>query len=381
MADGPMGAVNVTLRYPNRFILPWNTFPPSFKSDADALLARLAAGDPRGTGFVRPARPLTVSAYQLHIREVASALVHRGYDPKSIRSLGDLVEAKAVTAWVKFFQDRQTGPSVARVHHLITRFNTIARHWLGVERPHLNRLKKIARYFSHRERGPRARDRGRLRPFDDSANVRALFALPETIVKNVIDKDTGTPKWARRVMIAVAIELLLLGPIRIGLFPDLRLDRHIKIGKGNSKVRIFISANEARRRSDLTFVLPASSAQLLRLYLKRYRPRLTNNPSGWLFPHMGNTPITRQGFGWAIRHTVLNTIGLRVHAHLIRQIGVKLFLERNPDGLEIVRQVMGFSSTKDVARAYGGFLVPAMARRFDDNVLKVWRRGQRYGRT
>lgn len=364
-----MGTVNETLRYPNRFVLPWNTFPPSFKRDADALLARLAAGDPRGTGFVRPARPVTISAYQLQIREVASALVHRGYDPRSLRALSDLVEVNAVTAWVKFFRERRARPSV---HHLITRFNTIARHWLAVERSHLNRLKKIARYFSHVERG---RDRRRLRSLDDSANVRALFGLPETIVRNVIEKDTGAPKWARRVMIAVAIELLLLGPIRIGLFPDLRLDRHIRVGKGNSKVRVSISAEESRRRADLTFVLPDSSALLLRLYLKRYRPRLTSNPSGWVFPHMGDTPITRQGFGWAIRHIVRNTIGLHVHAHLIRQIGVKLFLERNPDGLEIVRQVMGFSSTTGVTRAYGDFLVPAMAQRFDDNVLKIRRGG------
>jgi len=357
----------------NRFILPWNTFPPSLKRDADALLARLAAGDPRGTGFVRPARPLTIYFYQLEIRQVASALVHRGYDPKSIRSLRDLVAVEAVNEWAKFFRGRQTGPSTSRVHHMIGRFNTIARHWLSVERPHLDRLRKIARYFSHRDRGLRERDRTRLRPFDDLVNVRAMFRLPAALVEDVIERDTGTPKWARRVMIAVAIELLLLGPIPIGLFPALRLDRHIRIGAGNSRIRIFVPANEARRRVDLTFTLPRSSAKLLRLYLKRYRPRLTDDPSGWLFPCVDGAPMTKQGFNWAIPNIVRKATGLDVHPHLIRQIGIKLFLDRNPHGLEIVRQVMGFSSTREVTRACGDFLVPSMARRFDDNVLKLRR--------
>lgn len=309
--------------------------------------------------------------YRLQIRQVASALVHRGYDPKTIQSLNDLVSVDAVNEWARFFRSRQTGQSPVRAYYLIMRFRSIARHWLNADRMHIDRITKIARHFLPNRRGLRERDRARLRQFDDPTNLRALFELPERLVKEATRRRFDGRNWTKPVMTAVAIELLLLGPIPIGLLRRLKLGRHIRLEPRSSTIRIVIPAQERARSMDLAFTLPSSSATLLRLYIKRFRSRLTDDAEGWLFPGKGTAAMTEQWYTWAIRDTARKALGLSVNPHLLRQLGVKLFLTRNPEGLEIVRQVMGYKTTRAVSRAYQEFLLPRGARRFDGRVLKA----------
>ena len=309
--------------------------------------------------------------YRLQIRQVASALVHRGYDPRAIRSLNDLVAVDAVNEWARFFRGRQTGQSPVRAYYLIMRFRSIARHWLNADRGHIDRITKIGRHFLPNRRGLRERDRTRLRQFDDPANLRALFELPERLAQEATRRCAEGRNWTKPIMTAVAIELLLLGPIPIGVLRKLKLGRNVKIDPRSTTIRIVIPAQERARYMDLAFTLPSASAKLLRLYIRRFRSQLTDDAQGWLFPSKGDTPMTEQWYTWAIRDTPRKSVGLCVNPHLLRQLSVKLFLTRNPNGLEIVRQVMGYKTTRAVSRAYQEFLLPREARRFDGKVLKA----------
>jgi hypothetical protein len=84
------------------YVLPWSTFPASLKRDVDAWLDRLAGRDFADDGPSRPARPSTLATREYQLRAFASALVHRGRDPHTLRSLADLVDFDTFSEGLRF---------------------------------------------------------------------------------------------------------------------------------------------------------------------------------------------------------------------------------------------------------------------------------------
>jgi hypothetical protein len=68
------------------------------------------------------------------------------------------------------------------------------------------------------------KNRERLRQFDDVANLRALFTLPQRIVARQNRRKHPTRADALEVQSALVVELLLFTPIRIGNLAGLDRD-------------------------------------------------------------------------------------------------------------------------------------------------------------
>jgi hypothetical protein len=158
--------------------MPWSAFPASFKQDVDRFLDRLAGADLSDDGPIRPARPATLQKRQYQLRVAASALVHRGQDAQSIRSIADLLSFERYQEILRFFLDRHGGQTSPQVGQLAAALKDIARHWVKVDEATLERFKRIASRLATPRRGMTAKNRERLRPFDDAATVISFLSLP-----------------------------------------------------------------------------------------------------------------------------------------------------------------------------------------------------------
>lgn len=84
------------------------------------------------------------------------------------------------------------------------------------------------------------------------------------------------------MQVAVALELLLMRPIRRADLVDLRLGEHVvQIG---GKTIIVVDGAEVKNRVDLEHALPAESARTLDFYVRHLLPLFGDNPMVWLAP-------------------------------------------------------------------------------------------------
>jgi len=168
------------------YVMPWSAFPVSFKQDVDRFLDRLAGADLSDDGPIRPARPATLQMRQYQLRLAASVLVDRGHDAQSIRAIADLLSIERYQEILRFFLDRRGGQTSPQIgHHLAAALKDIARHWVKVDAPTLVRFKTIASRLAVPRRGMTAKNRDRLRPFDNPDTIATFLALPQRLRREV----------------------------------------------------------------------------------------------------------------------------------------------------------------------------------------------------
>jgi hypothetical protein len=102
-----------------------------------------------------------------------------------------------------------------------------ARHWVKVEAPHLDEIKKLCRRLNPGQPAMTDQNRARLRPFDGPANVAALVTLLARIIQSLPSQNL-TYRQALEIQTALAIELLLMVPMRIRNLVAINIENHIR---------------------------------------------------------------------------------------------------------------------------------------------------------
>jgi integrase len=354
----------------NRWTFKWNRFPASFRQDFNSWRDRLAGRDILDEMPFRAARETTLAAREWQIRAFASALVRRGRDPASIRLLGDLIEIETFKEGMRFFLERNGNRRTAGIGGIAVALMAIARHHVRVEPPQLDRLVAIVRRLSPDRRGGLTEvNRTRLRQFDDPGNVHALLMLPTRLMRLAV-RNSDRRRGAIQAQLAVAIEILLMAPLRLANLVQLDLDRNlVRPGCGNA-LHIVIEAESVKNREPLEYPLPAQSVRLLRRYLREFRPHLAPASSTALFPGRDGGPKKKGWLGKQISRSIRNHTGLHVNPHLFRHISGKLYLDCNPGAYEVVRRVLGHRSS-GTTNLYTGLETAAAVRHFDETILKL----------
>jgi integrase len=315
-------------------------------------------------------RPVTLVHREWQIRAFASALVRMGRDPVTLTSLGDLVEIDNFKEGLRFFLAREGGAPTTAIADLASVLKAVARHHVRVEPAHLDRMGGVIRRLAPGRSGLTETNRARLRPFDDRHNIGALLTLPEELMRQA-RRHRNVQRGAVRAQMAVAIELLLMAPIRMGNLVDLDIERNlVRPGQGKA-LHIVIDAEHVKNREPLEFPLPLESVDLLERYLREFRPHLASKENTALFPGVAGGPKNQAFFGDQISRTVRAHTGLRVHPHLFRHIAAKLFLDANPGAYEVVRRVLGHRSIDTTVAFYTGLETPAAVRHFDKTILDL----------
>lgn len=267
--------------------------------------------------------------------------------------------------------ERRGGKSTSTVSILAGCLKAIARHYVQVDEQQLARMSAVARRLEAPQRTMTEKNRSRLRPLEDPDNALALARLPGALMQ-LAQREHRTKRAARLAQTAVAVELLLMAPMRIGNLASIDVERHlIRPSRTGQLLHIVFASGEVKNREPLEYPLPPESVALLETYLSRFRPALAPSGNTALFPGQGRTrkhvATLREQIGKAVfAHT-----GLRVNPHLFRHVGAKLFLDRNPGSYEVMRRVLGHRSLQTTVSFYSGCETVSAVRHFDAEILKL----------
>lgn len=188
------------------YCLTWGELPETLRHETAAWLDHLAGADPLAEDAPpKPARPATIKARAFQIRQIVSALVHRGYEVSTLTSLKCLIDVETAKEALRFFLDRNGGKTSSQIAGLATTLFTIARRWCKVDDRHLERLRQMKSRLAVTTNGLTRKNRGRLRQFTERHNVEALLGFPQDIHDRVRRKAMPTVADARDMQVALAV--------------------------------------------------------------------------------------------------------------------------------------------------------------------------------
>lgn len=213
-------------RHSRYYSLPWEDFPASFVADIDAFLAGSRNEDLFDDHWGVPVKASTVAVRRRQLRQLASALVLSGFPAAGLVSLRLLIQSANAKAALKALNERQGGQKTVSLGAKAWLLSVIARHWVRDDAV-ANELRQFARRLTKRQTGMTERNRTRLRQFEIKENLYALLLLPEKVVDKAQRERVGDEAEARLVMLALAVELLIFAPMRVGNLTALELERHI----------------------------------------------------------------------------------------------------------------------------------------------------------
>ena len=350
--------------------------PSAFRDDVEAYLARLAGSDPLDIdGPAHPARASTLKTRRFQFLQLASALAHKGYPVEQLRNLRDLTDIAAVRLALQYFIDRAQREKTSQVAGLAALLYSVAAHWCKRPEAELELLRRFRRNLQPTTHGLTAKNRERLRQFTDEHKIIALLGLPPRMFEAIHRKQTLDRTDLADLQVALALEILLMAPIRRANVVGLRIgpDGHIKPRQDRKgTTHIVIGAHEVKNHRPLEYPVPAETARLIELYLARVLPLISDHPGDWLFP--GEQPGQHRSFDAfsnQFTRTIRRWTGLTVNPHLMRHIGAKLFLDRNPGAYEVVRHVLGHSQRSTALDHYTGLETEAALRHYDRVILGI----------
>ena len=197
-----------------------------------------------------------------------------------------------------------------------------------------------------------AKNRERLRPFDDAETVAAFLSLPKRIHREVEANKRNPLRNAVLAQMAAAIALLQAAPIRLKNLTRLDVEENL-IARGR-KLYLVIGEDETKNREPIDFELPAETVEILSWYVREHRPLLMRVLSTALFPGMAGKAKSPGLLATQISRTVFRYTGLRFNVHLFRHAGGKIFLDAQPGHYEVVRRVLGHRSISTTTSLYTG---------------------------
>ena len=346
------------------YVFPFAYFPPSFEADVRAYADRLANTDLDDDGPLRPAKHATISTRTYQLRAAASALAHSGVDPVAITQLAFLVEIDNFKTILHFFMKRAGGGTSSNVAQMATCLRNVARHMVKVDEEHERKITSLCRKVAVPTGGLTTKNRERLRPFDDTVVAGEFLQLPETIRRHV-ERDKRTPaQKAVLAQVAAAIAILQAIPIRIANLVSIDLHRHLK--QQRSSVHLVIPEAETKNRQAVDFRVPDYALDILKWYVVNYRQHLEHTPTSALFPGRGGGHKTAHTMGQQIKQTVFKFTGLAFNVHLFRHFAGKVFLDQQPGGYEVVRQVLRHKRIDTTTSFYAGAEVQRASTLFND---------------
>ncbi|MEM7667865.1 MAG: tyrosine-type recombinase/integrase [Pseudomonadota bacterium] len=343
------------------FAIPLAEFPTPFRTELEALIARLAKPILElGAKRRRPLSSRTINHRERQWIRFASALVHAGIAIENLQSLRDLLEINRVERGIEWLSEtRHGGQTSPGLRETALGLCTLGRE-LGIDDAHLGQLREIASILSEnagdrrvRKKGLTEKNRKRLRQFRDPARQHALLRLPTQLMDEA--RRINQPvKAARHAEVAIAITIELVAPLRLKNLAGLDLDRHFDRAVPGH-LYLTIPEYEVKNGAPLEFELPERIGDMLDVFLAEHRPHLIKAPCPWLFAREDGTDHVHQSvLARRINETISDRLGLEMNVHLFRHLAARLILEQDPAAFDLVRRILGHSEVSTTIDAYGG---------------------------
>jgi integrase len=375
IAERSQGQLPMLSKPPSkRFITrPLSDYPKSFQEDVEAWIKRLsedALFDEQGPA--KALRPTTLRNIRASIRQFAHALVEAGRPPASLTALADLVETSTYKTGLKHLLDRNGGEKSAGLFTMAGHLVAIAKYHVKVGTDHLERLRSMKQRLAVQTEGLTAQNKERLRQFQDGYNVDLLVALPNRLLRRATSKKKApSSREALAVMYAVAIDILLACPMRVGNLASLDIAKHLRWhGRGkNQRLAIVIPGTEVKNGQPIEIDLPTETVELIKAYLSEWRPLVTGAAGDALFPTKAGKARRPGHLSQEMKRVIHRETGIKMNAHLFRHLAGMLFLDENPGEYETVRRLLGHRKLTTTTNFYAPLDTPRAHKRYDEFVL------------
>jgi integrase len=337
-----------------RYALRWEDLPRPYVADVEALLEQACDPDPFSGRHAKPLRPQTIKQRRALLQRLATALLATGFPPNDLTGLNVLTDPDNAKTALRFLMARTGGQPTSTHASMAYLLTLVAKRWVKAPPAQVDELRSMTAALRTPQRGMTEKNRTRVRQVDIAANVTALLTLPRRVLQEVERHDDGDRKMAVRVMRALAIEVLIVAPMRIRNLVELDIDKHIvRTRRGREEQwRIVIPGDEVKNGMPIEAPLPRETVVLLKTYLERYRSRISDPVGRYLFPGQGGRCRDPSSVGEQLKVFVRRETGLIINVHLYRHIAGRLYLKGNPSGIEVVRRMLGHTSSKITLRAY-----------------------------
>ena len=344
-----------------------------------------AAPDPLDVDAHKPLRNATVKGRVRACRALASALVHRGSAPETIRSISDLVEAEAAKEALRFFLERTGKGRSAYLRDLARLLCSLAKHWVYARNPvrsteeeearkvNLKMLDGFRKKLEPDRVGMTEKNRSALRHFADDQMFDRLLALPARIWRDHARGQKLNMPDLIRLQVATAIEILTVVPIRRKNLVELHIDRNSRlcgIRQGPPPASVFLR-HEVKNEAEIERELPPETAAMLDRYLNEVRPLLQPGKSQYVFVGKNGSHKSPYLLSKQIADLTAAELGVRLTAHQFRHVAGYLYLKSNPGGHEVVRQLLGHSKIDTTIQFYAGMETTQAFRHYNSLVTEL----------
>ena len=331
---------------------------------------RIKVTDERSLDDDAPVEPLaatTVNWHIFHIRGIASALVYRNeLQVEEITSLAVLFRPARFKSGLRWFLDRPHNEDSQHLYGMANALVRIARHHCKLKEKTLKKLTVIAKKL--KPRGPQQmskRNRSRLRQFDDPRNVSMLLNFPQNqLARARLGKNPY--RAAKRVERALAVALMFCG-LRQATLRQMQIEGDYSWTRSNFEgvCHIHVPATKVKNKRPVERELSVETADLLRLYLTEYRPRIPGSEGSYLFPGATGGIRAPSQFSEGLIHAFHKDAGLELNPHLIRHAIAKITIERDMGAYLAISRVLGHASINTTLGYYLGTETKAAARHID----------------
>jgi integrase len=337
-----------------RYAMEGEEFPPAFVADRDAFLTHSGDQDPFADDYAPSVQPSTVALRRTQIMQIATALVRSGFAVDEITGLAVLVKPDNARRALRYLRERSGGKLTTSLHQRAQLLKTIARHWVKPPAEEVEVVRKFATNIAPKRTGMVEKNKAMLRQFDDPESERRLLELPERVFEELADKDRLLRADGLRAMYALAVDLLLVAPLRINMLVGLELGRHVVItpGERSRLTHLLIATGEDKTPQPFEAMLRNAVNDRLHLFLERYRPRVTTALSPYLFPNAQGERRSTTAFGNGFSAFIFKETGLTLTRHIFRHLAVRFLLEEAPTDIETARLALGHTSSITTGRSY-----------------------------
>ena len=358
---------------PRAASLPWDAFPASLVEDIERHLALLG-----GTSLLdedapdQPCKPSTIENRRACLRLAASAAVRQGAAPEELRSLANLVSPNIVRLILDDYLAKKDGAVVNFTIDLAERLYAIARHYVKAPEAEIQPLEKYCvRLRKQRRKGLTPKNMDVVRYFKDARNRARLKALPGQFFDEALAERDAPIQAAVKAEVALAIQILLVAPMRLANLATLSLEENVvRVGGLEPTYHLVIPPEEVKNEVPLEYPLPKPVNEMLGRYLKVFRPRLCRQENTWLFPGALDSYKTKATLSGQIIERIINALGIRVTPHQFRHLAAAFILEKDPANYEFVRRVLGHKNLQTTINFYVGLETADAVRKFSAMALE-----------
>jgi integrase len=360
---------------PPRF--PWHELPASFRDDVEGYLAWAAVPDPLDENArASELAPRTRNLRKDHIHSAVTAAIACGVNSAELVTLGALATAETFKTILRHRWESEGRKVTAYTRGIAGSLIAIAKEWVKVPDEQLAALKAIRRKLGAMPSGLTKKNKETLRQFNDPQLLARLVKLPDRLWRQAASRLKTSRRDFIELQSAVAIDILLVAPLRMQNLAALKFDEHIQWPHGRDKPAVILcSAEETKNKNPLEFDLPSELSTRLLRYRNQIAPAVTGKRPDALFVTWQGKPRSQAAIALAIVKTVLKHVGIRMTPHQFRHLAAKIILDRDPGAYPLVQQLMGHRNMQTTQNFYGGIETRRAGRAHSELIAMIRKQG------